>query len=219
MLTDRIDKQIGRRGEAVAFTGPMFAHKTGSLIDYVEAESYADRHTIVVKPSIDTRYDLDNLVTHSGRKLEAYNVNSDCPEDIITLINSVRSTGQSVELVAVDEIQFFALKEWQRTVEVVQHILESGISVAVAGLPTDFANRGFGAVPELMARADYLEQKTAKCQYRPDDNGGKRCGHRATKTQRIINDEPAYEDDPVVLIGGQDSYEARCFEHYDLRRR
>jgi len=217
-MVDRVEQRIGSRGELVVFSGPMFARKTGSLIDHVEAESFADKEYIVVKPSVDTRYSLNDLVTHSGRKLEAYSVNTDCPEDIISLINSLREQGQTVDGIAIDEAQFFSRKEPERTIEVIEKILESGISVAAAGLPADFANRGFGAMPELMAKSDYLEQRTAKCQFRPDNNGGKRCGVRATKTQRIINGMPAHINDPVVLIGGKESYEVRCHNHWAIRR-
>lgn len=217
-MVERIDKKIGRKGELTAYVGPMFGGKTASLIDRVDEESYSDHNWIVVKPSIDTRYDQEHLVTHSGRRLEAYNINSDCPEDIIHLINTLREQGTHVDGVGIDEVQFFKLGEPNVTVEVVEKLLESGLSVAVAGLPTDFADRGFGAVPVLMAKAEDLQQRTARCQYHPDNNGGKRCGARATKTQRIINGQPAHENDSVVLIGGHDSYEARCFQHHEVKR-
>ena len=46
------------------------------------------------------------------------------------------------------------------------------------------------------------------------------CGEDATRTQRLVNNEPAAIDDPLIVIGGTedarepDRYEARCRMHH-----
>lgn len=59
--------------------GPMFSGKTGELIDYVEAEGYADKNAIIIKPSNDTRYHPDKVVMHSGKEIEAFPIDKDNP--------------------------------------------------------------------------------------------------------------------------------------------
>ena len=73
--------------------------------------------------------------------------------------------------------------------------------VIVAGLDTDFRGEPFSVMPQLMAIAEFVDKITAICM---------KCGNPATKTQRLINGKPADYNDPIVLIGAKESYEARC---------
>ena len=73
--------------------------------------------------------------------------------------------------------------------------------VIVAGLDCDFRGEPFGIMPELLARAEDVTKLHAICQV---------CGNLASRTQRIINGKPASYDDPIIMIGATESYEARC---------
>ena len=42
------------------------------------------------------------------------------------------------------------------------------------------------------------------------------CGAAASRTQRLINDVPAGFDDPVILVGASEAYEARCRKHHEV---
>jgi thymidine kinase len=113
------------------------------------------------------------------------------------------------ELVAIDEIEFFGLE----VAEVANRLATGGYDVVVSGLDTDFAGRPFGALPTLLALADTVAKLTAVCTF-PG------CGEEATRTQRLVNNEPAAIDDPLIVIGGTESvrepdrYEARCRTHH-----
>jgi thymidine kinase len=42
------------------------------------------------------------------------------------------------------------------------------------------------------------------------------CGAPASRTQRLINGRPASYDDPVILVGASEVYEARCRKHHEV---
>jgi thymidine kinase len=44
------------------------------------------------------------------------------------------------------------------------------------------------------------------------------CGNEASRTQRLVNGKPAHYDDPVVIVGASELYEARCREHHEVPR-
>ena len=50
------------------FTGPMFGGKTTRLLSALERYAYQNKNILLFKPSIDTRYSKDSVVTHSGLK-------------------------------------------------------------------------------------------------------------------------------------------------------
>jgi thymidine kinase len=114
-----------------------------------------------------------------------------------------------VEVVAIDEVEFFGAD----VAEVANRLATDGYEVIVSGLDTDFAGRPFGALPTLLSQADTVTKLTAVCTF-PG------CGEDATRTQRLVNNEPAAIDDPLIVIGGTedarepDRYEARCRNHH-----
>ncbi len=106
-------------------------------------------------------------------------------------------------VVAVDEAQFF---DYQ-IIDIVQKLADKGIRVIVAGLDTDFRGEPFGPMPVLMAKAEHVDKLQAICMV---------CGEPASRTQRIINGKPARFDEPVVIIGAAEMYEARCRQHHEV---
>jgi thymidine kinase len=42
------------------------------------------------------------------------------------------------------------------------------------------------------------------------------CGENASRTQRLVNGEPARYDDPIILVGASEAYEARCRDHHTV---
>lgn len=106
-------------------------------------------------------------------------------------------------VVAVDEAQFF---DYQ-IIDIVQKLADKGIRVIVAGLDTDFRGEPFGPMPVLMAKAEHVDKLQAICMM---------CGEPASRTQRIINGKPARFDEPVVIIGAAEMYEARCRQHHEV---
>jgi thymidine kinase len=169
--------------------GSMFSGKTEELIRRVRRAQIAKQQVLVFKPLIDARYVPESVNTHTGGQLEALRVAS-----ASALFDRVDS---SVKVVAVDEVQFFD----PAIVDVCQALAEAGKRVICTGLDLDFRGEPFGFMPRLMALAEHVEKLQAICLS---------CGAPASRTQRLIDGAPAKYDDPIILIGAQEHYEARC---------
>ncbi len=85
----------------------------------------------------------------------------------------------------------------------------AGIRVLVAGLDMDFRGEPFGTMPALMARAEQVDKLHAICMV---------CGDEASRTQRLVNGKPARYDEPIVIVGAAELYEARCRAHHEVPR-
>lgn len=180
-------------------SGSMFAGKTAELLRLVEREEIAKRKVQMFKPSIDVRWDTDKIKSHSGSEHDAIVVNNS--------LEILENLSEDVDLVAIDEIQFFD----DKISLVIDEILDRDIRVLFAGLPLDFRGEPFGPVPVLLAKSDEVVKITAICTY--TDNG-EICGEEATRTQRILDGKPAAYTDPIVLVGADESYAARCPNHH-----
>lgn len=101
------------------------------------------------------------------------------------------------QVVGIDEVQFFE----DEVVDIAMGLADKGIRVIVAGLDMDFRGEPFGPTPRLLAIAEFVQKLQAVCMV---------CGNPAHRTQRLINGQPAKYDDPIILVGGTESYEARC---------
>jgi thymidine kinase len=169
--------------------GSMFSGKTEELIRRVKRATIARQKVQVFKPSLDTRFAREEVSSHSGTNFQAMAV----PEarDIL------RNLASDTEVVAIDEAQFF---DWS-IAEVCDELANRGLRVIVAGLDMDFRGEPFGPMPVLMAQAERVDKLQAICQ---------RCGAPASRSQRLINGIPAAYDDPVILVGAEEVYEARC---------
>jgi thymidine kinase len=186
-----------RSGLVEVITGSMFSGKTDELIRRLRRARIARQKIQVFKPSIDTRYDEKKVMSHAGSEFEA------------TPVSSSEKIPGSVEkdttVVAIDEAQFFD----EGIVSVVQGLAGRGIRVLVGGLDTDFRGEPFGPMPILMAQAERVDKLHAICMV---------CGNSASRTQRLINGKPAKYDEPVVVVGASELYEARCRDHHQVPR-
>lgn len=178
-----------REGWIEVISGCMFAGKTEELIRRINVLSYAKKNIIVFKPKINNRYSDSEIVSHSGAKVPCLVVEK--AQDILKKIEA------DTEVVAIDEVQFFD----KDIVEVCEYLADKGIRVMVAGLDKDFRGESFGVMPELLTRAEFVTKLTAVCA---------KCGAPATRTQRLVNGKPAGFEDPIVMVGADESYEPRC---------
>ncbi len=178
--------------------GSMFSGKTEELIRRVRRAKIARQNVQVFKPAIDTRYTTEAVTSHNGLGVDAVPVQS--AAEIEKLIRPETS------VVAIDEVQFFG---WEIT-ELCQKLADRGTRVIAAGLDMDFRGEPFGPIPVLMAQAEHVEKLQAICVV---------CGNPASRTQRLINGQPAAYDDPVILVGGGESYEARCRKCHEVPRK
>ncbi len=169
--------------------GSMFSGKTEELIRRVKRAVIAKQKVQVFKPGLDTRYVHEKLTAHSGVQFTAM--------PVATAVDILKNLEPDTEVVAIDEAQFFD----SFISEVCNELANRGLRVIVAGLDMDFRGEPFGPVPVLMAQAERVDKLQAICQS---------CGAPASRTQRLINGKPASYDDPVILVGAEEVYEARC---------
>ena len=180
-------------GRIVVICGSMFSGKTEELIRRIRRAQIARQKVQVFKPKIDTRFVHQSVTSHNGQDFEAVPV-----EDSQELLCAIRT---DTTVVGIDEAQFFD----KGLTWVVGILADVGIHVIIAGLNLDFRGEPFGPMAELMVRADEIQSLNAICMV---------CGEEATRTQRLVNGEAAHYDDPIVVIGASDCYEARCRTHH-----
>lgn len=180
---------MNRIGKIEVVTGCMFAGKTEELIRQAHILQRTNHKVCVVKPRIDNRYADDYVISHDGNKICAVNVSNAL--DILKVLDD------DIDAICIDEIQFLG----QDVVRVIEHLANKGVSILAVGLDTDFRGEPFGVMPDLLARATKVTKLTSFCA---------KCGEEATRTQRLINNQPASFYDPIVLVGAEESYEARC---------
>lgn len=173
--------------------GSMFSGKSEELIRRVRRTQFAKQNAIVFKPQLDNRYSEQAVVSHNGTSFLAKPVAS---------ANDIREHVHSeIDVIAIDEAQFFD----DSIVEAAQTFANEGYRVMIAGLDQNFRGEPFGPMPALMAIAEQVTKLQAVCTI---------CGSPASRTQRLINGEPACYDDPLILVGASEAYEARCRHHH-----
>ncbi len=170
--------------------GSMFSGKTEELLRRIRRAEIARKKVQVFKPQVDFRYGVERVAAHSGAARDHVIVVASA-EEILSEV------ALDTEVVAIDEVQFF---DWA-IADICTHLADQGKCVLVAGLDQDFRGEPFGPMPLLMALAERVDKLHAICVC---------CGASASRTQRLIDNRPARYDDPIILVGGSESYEARC---------
>jgi thymidine kinase len=178
-----------KNGWIEVITGPMFAGKTEELLRRVKRMEYAKKNIVVFKPLMDNRFAENEVVSHNQNRTRSVNIAQ--AKEIFDYVE------KDTDVVAIDEIQFLD----EEAVKICEFLASKGIRVIVSGLDKEFRGEPFTFMPKLLAIAEYVTKLTAVCV---------KCGAPATRTQRIVNGKPAKYNDPIVLIGAEESYEARC---------
>ena len=178
--------------------GSMFSGKTEELIRRVRRAQIARQKVQVFKPRLDDRYLVEKVASHNGMHLDAVVVGG--AKEIPQLVDP------DTTVVAIDEGQFF---DWA-IADVCNLLASNGRRMIIAGLDMDFRSEPFGPVPLLMAQAEKVDKLQAICVV---------CGAPASRTQRLVNGQPAFYDDPVIMVGASEVYEARCRHCYQVARK
>ena len=178
--------------------GSMFSGKTEELIRRIRRARIAKQKVQVFKPALDNRYHTEQVSSHNGLQWEAVPVSQ--AREILDRL------APDTTVIAVDEAQFF---DWELS-EVCNGLAKRGLRVILAGLDMDFRGEPFGPMPLLMAEAEEVTKLQAICVV---------CGAPASRTQRLIDGQPAAYDDPIILVGGSESYEARCRHCHEVPRK
>jgi len=192
-------------GSVEVITGSMFSGKTDELIRRLRRAAIARQKVQVFKPAMDVRYAVEKVTSHAGTDFDATPIEHAI--DIYARLN------EATTVIAIDEAQFFddesMVAQSATIIAVVDELARRGIRVIVAGLDTDFRGEPFGPMPVLMAKAERVDKLQAICMV---------CGEPASRTQRLVNGKPARYDDPVVIVGAAEMYEARCRAHHQVPR-
>ena len=186
-----------KNGMLKVYCGPMYAGKTTSLLGELTIALDNDKRPLVVKPLIDNRYSDEDIVSHDGisfNQVTGIRVLR-LPTDEIPDLDQVRN----IDIIFIDEAQFFV-----NIGNAIDAYLEMGIDVVAVGLDMDSNGKPFGSMPALLAKANRVVKLSATCSV---------CGETANRTYR----KPGVAKDQV-LIGGTETYEPRCLEHWSPRK-
>ena len=177
-------------------TGPMSCGKTEELLRRLNRAKIAGKKIKVFSPSIDTRAFSNLIESRNGTFHSAIKVESS--SDILNFID------KDDEVIGIDELQFFD----ENIVNVILSLVKAGKKIIGTGLELDFKSEPFGAMPVLFCYADKIDKLTAICM---------KCGSEyGSRTQRIINGEPAHRSSSLIMVGGDEYYEARCLNCYEI---
>jgi len=182
-------------GRLEVICGSMFSGKSEELIRRLRRAEFARFSIQVFKHQLDERLTADHVHAHSGGKISAVPVASSAQMAAMVV--------QETQIIGIDEIQFFDLD----IVSLITTLIDEKKRVIVAGLDLDFRMVPFGCMPALMAIADEVIKLKAVCLV---------CGDDARFTQRLVNGKPACVRDPLIVIGAQECYQARCRSCYQL---
>ncbi|MCE7057897.1 thymidine kinase [Algoriphagus sp. AGSA1] len=175
-------KSSGRKGQIEVICGSMFSGKTEELIRRLNRARIAKQKVEIFKPSIDKRYDENDVVSHNENSIRSTPVHF--ADDILLLSGDC-------DVVGIDEVQFFD----EQIVPVAQKLANQGKRVILAGLDMDFEGNPFEPMPKLMAIAEFVTKVNAVCM---------KCGDLAAFSFRLSDAKEK------VVLGEKESYEARC---------
>ena len=185
-MMDIISGESRRRGRIEVVCGSMFSGKTEELIRRMKRAKFARQKVEIFKPSIDTRYSEEDVVSHDQQHIPSTPVDSSA---------ALLLLAGDIDVVGIDEAQFFD----QGLVAVCNELANRGVRVIVAGLDMDFKGEPFGPMPALGAVADEVTKVHAICV---------KCGALAYLSHRLVS------NDRRVLLGEKDEYEPLCRECY-----
>ena len=166
--------------------GSMFSGKTEELIRRINRAVIAQQSVLIFKPHIDLRYNTMKVVSHNFNEVESVPVKTSQE-----LLERVRQANHIIDVIAIDEGQFFD----EGLVDACVSLANDGKRIIICGLDMDFAGKPFGTIPPLMCVAEFVTKLHAICM---------QCGELAHYSFR------KGESQETVLLGEKDLYEARC---------
>jgi len=171
-----------RSGWIEVVVGPMYSGKTEELIRRLRRAQIERQAVAIFKPSIDTRYGADHIVSHSDAKI---------PSRLVATATDILEFADQAVVFGIDEGQFLG----PDLPRVVNTLADAGKRVIVAGLDQDYRGLPFEPMPQLLAIAEYITKTLAICVI---------CSEPASRTQKNR------AEGGRVVVGGAGLYEARC---------
>lgn len=189
---------ITNSGWVEVITGCMFSGKTEELLRRLRRAEIAGQGVAAFTPAIDDRFGTATIGSHVGRRIEAVVVDTEDP------LPGMHEALNGESVVAVDEANFFS----GALLDACDELADEDRRVVVSGTDQTFRGEPFDPLPALIATAEYVDKLRAICTV---------CGEPTTRNQRLIEGEPAHYDDPTILVGAEESYEARCRSCHTIR--
>ena len=172
--------------------GAMGSGKTAALLQVAYNYEQKNMKVILIKPSIDTKG--DSKVVSISREVDIILG----PNDSIM----EKMFPKKPYAIIVDEAQFLTPKQVEEL-----YLMTKAYDVPVLcyGLRCDFQMKGFPGSTRLLEIADDIEELKTIC----------KCGSKATQNLRLINGEPTFEGEQVVIDDHtQVEYEGVCGKCY-----
>jgi thymidine kinase len=188
-----MENNTHKAGRLEVICGSMFSGKTEELLRRLKRAEFAQKKIVTFKNQIDTRSSITTITTHCGKSRNAHPINND-PTHIWDILEQ---TEDNADVIAFDEIQFFS----PEIIHVIEHLVHEGKRVIATGLDLDFRGESFDVVSKLLTLADDVTKLKAICV---------ECGDDAHYSQRVIDGKPANYNDPIILVGAEEAYQARC---------
>ena len=179
---DNLNGERRRQGRIEVICGSMFSGKTEELIRRMKRAKFARQKVEIFKPSIDTRYSDEDVVSHDQNTIHSTPIDSS---------GSIPLLAAGIDVVGIDEAQFLD----DGLVDVCNQLANNGVRVIIAGLDMDYKGVPFGPIPALCAIADEVTKVHAICV---------KCGALAYVSHRLV------ADDRRVMLGEQQEYEPLC---------
>ncbi len=182
------------RGNLETIVGAMFAGKTSELLKRILWAKHQNKKIIVIKPSIDSRYSKEKIITHNDLSHECFSM-----KEWKDVIKNFSFTKENVDVVFLDEIQFM---HTQDTLDNIDNMLNKGIDVVCAGLDQDSRGKPWETSSMVLGLSDKILKIYGFCNV---------CGMEATKTFRKT------EGGSRTQVGAANIYEPRCLKHWEPR--
>ncbi|MBD3231094.1 thymidine kinase [Candidatus Dependentiae bacterium] len=191
-MSNSSEKKIGK-GRLEVICGSMFSGKTEELMRRLRRAEFAKQNVLTIKHKIDIRKSKACIVSHQGNERLAFSIDNttESLKKILELAN------KNISVVGIDELNFFP----EIIINVICNLINMGKRVICAGLDLDFRGEPFTQVSTLLSLADEVTKLKAICV---------KCGKDAHHTQRIVNGQPAKYADPIIQVGAEECYQARC---------
>jgi len=181
---------MSKSGTLELIIGPMFSGKSSELIRKIRILKVIKSSFIIIKPTIDNRYDKNQIITHNKESESCIIV------DDLESIENVEINNYNT--IFIDEGQF--LKNLKNVV--LYWVEKLNKNVIISGLDGDFQRKPIGEILDLIPYADKYKKMLALCTKCND-------GTFAIFSHRLEN-----SNSKQVLIGSNDLYEPLCRKHY-----
>ncbi|MBI3485431.1 thymidine kinase [Candidatus Daviesbacteria bacterium] len=189
-----MDQKLGRIEIAV---GPMFSGKSEWLVSKLRVHQVAKDKILAIRHALDNRYHKEDITSHNDSSFQAQAV-----KDVAEIKKIIQDLGE-IEVLGIDEMQFFETN----LADLLLELQKKGVIIYGAGLDLDFAGEPWETTAKIMSFADKVEKLVAVCSVCHLVN--------ATRTQRLTNNSTTADK---ILVGGKESYTARCVLHHEVIR-